>query len=83
MLDQDPLAAAGAADEVSAVFRSTILQAAAPDDMRGRLQGIFFVVVPARHLTPGKPCTFAVESRGEGSQRWFGLNLYTDVPPAK
>ena len=45
--------------------------------------GIFFVVVPARHLTPGKPCTFAVESRGEGSQRWFGLNLYTGVPPAK
>lgn len=39
------LASAGAADEVSAVFRSTILQAAAPDDMRGRLQGIFFVVV--------------------------------------
>ena len=39
------LAAAGAADEVSAVFRSTILQAAAPDDVRGRRQGIFFVVV--------------------------------------
>jgi len=39
------LAGAGAADAVSSIFRSTILQAAAPDNMRGRLQGIFIVVV--------------------------------------
>jgi MFS family permease len=39
------LAAAGAADAVSAVFRQTILQTATPDDMRGRLQGVFVVVV--------------------------------------
>ncbi|WP_239451757.1 MFS transporter [Frondihabitans sp. PAMC 28766] len=39
------LAAAGAADNVSSIFRNTILQAAAPDAMRGRLQGIFIVVV--------------------------------------
>jgi len=39
------LAIAGAADNVSAVFRSTILQAATPDEYRGRLQGIFTVVV--------------------------------------
>ncbi|MDY0890704.1 MFS transporter [Frigoribacterium sp. CFBP9030] len=39
------LAGAGAADNVSSIFRSTILQAAAPDSMRGRLQGIFIVVV--------------------------------------
>lgn len=39
------LAIAGAADSVSAVFRSTILQAATPDEYRGRLQGIFTVVV--------------------------------------
>ncbi|MFN8157286.1 MAG: MFS transporter [Candidatus Nanopelagicales bacterium] len=39
------LALAGAADNVSAVFRSTILQAATPDEYRGRLQGIFTVVV--------------------------------------
>lgn len=39
------LAAAGAADNVSSVFRSTILQAASPDDVRGRMQGIFYVVV--------------------------------------
>jgi MFS family permease len=39
------LAVAGAADAVSAVFRMTILQAATPDAMRGRLQGVFIVVV--------------------------------------
>lgn len=39
------LAGAGAADNVSSVFRSTILQAAAPDDVRGRMQGLFYVVV--------------------------------------
>ncbi|GAA2092129.1 MFS transporter [Microlunatus panaciterrae] len=39
------LALAGASDAVSSVFRQTILQSATPDDMRGRLQGIFIVVV--------------------------------------
>ena len=39
------LAVAGAADTVSMIFRNTIMQAAAPDDMRGRLQGVFVVVV--------------------------------------
>lgn len=39
------LAVAGAADLVSAVFRQTILQTCAPDEMRGRLQGVFIVVV--------------------------------------
>jgi len=39
------LAIGGAADMVSAVFRSTILQEAASDDLRGRLQGVFTVVV--------------------------------------
>lgn len=39
------LAGAGAADNVSAIFRSTVLQAAAPDDVRGRLQGVYIVVV--------------------------------------
>ncbi|MBD7998167.1 MULTISPECIES: MFS transporter [Oerskovia] len=39
------LALAGASDAVSAVFRQTILQTATPDDMRGRLQGVFIVVV--------------------------------------
>lgn len=39
------LVIAGAADNVSAVFRSTILQSATPDEYRGRLQGVFTVVV--------------------------------------
>ncbi|MFJ6798754.1 MFS transporter [Streptomyces sp. NPDC091268] len=39
------LALAGCADSVSMVFRSTMMQAATPDDMRGRLQGVFIVVV--------------------------------------
>lgn len=39
------LAGTGAADNVSAVFRTTILQTAAPDDVRGRMQGLFYVVV--------------------------------------
>jgi hypothetical protein len=39
------MAAAGAADNVSSIFRQTLLMTAAPDNMRGRLQGIFVVVV--------------------------------------
>ncbi len=39
------LAIGGWADLVSAVYRSTILQVAATDEMRGRLQGVFTVVV--------------------------------------
>ncbi len=39
------LAMSGAADMVSAVFRSTMLQVATPDELRGRLQGVFIVVV--------------------------------------
>lgn len=39
------LAVAGAADNVSVIFRQAVLQSAVPDAMRGRLQGIFMVVV--------------------------------------
>jgi MFS family permease len=39
------LAVAGAGDMVSAVLRSSMLQLAAPEDMRGRMQGVFIVVV--------------------------------------
>ncbi|GEK80475.1 MFS transporter [Agrococcus baldri] len=35
----------GASDEISAIFRSTMMLTAAPDDMRGRTQGLFMVVV--------------------------------------
>ena len=39
------LALGGAADFVSMIFRNSILQSVAPDDMRGRMQGVFIVVV--------------------------------------
>lgn len=39
------LMGAGAADTVSAVFRTTILQVETPDALLGRLQGVFIVVV--------------------------------------
>ncbi len=39
------LAVTGAADNVSAIYRTTMMQAAVPDAIRGRLQGIFVVVV--------------------------------------
>jgi MFS family permease len=39
------LVVGGAADMASSAFRSSMLQAAASDEIRGRLQGIFIVVV--------------------------------------
>lgn len=39
------LAVGGAADMVSAAFRSTMLQQVASDEIRGRLQGVFTVIV--------------------------------------
>ena len=39
------LAIGGAADMASAAFRTSMLQSAAADEVRGRLQGIFIVVV--------------------------------------
>jgi hypothetical protein len=39
------LAGSVAADNVSSIYRLTMLQTAVPDNMRGRLQGVFTVVV--------------------------------------
>lgn len=39
------LAVAGAGDLVSSVFRNSMLQVVATDEMRGRMQGLFIVVV--------------------------------------
>lgn len=39
------LALAGAADQVSAVYRSTMVQVVTPPGMQGRLQGVYMVVV--------------------------------------
>jgi MFS family permease len=59
------LAGAGLADMVSAVFRIAILQTAAPDEMRGRLGGVFIVVVAGGpRLGDGRAGSFA---------SWFGL----------
>ncbi len=71
------LALAGASDAVSAVFRQTILQTATPDDMRGRLQGVFIVVVAGGprlgELVLGAQATWVGRrgppSRGRGVRR--------------
>lgn len=39
------MAVGGTADSLSGVFRGSILQSATPDHLRGRLQGVFVVVV--------------------------------------
>jgi MFS family permease len=39
------LAVAGGSDNISAIFRQSILQSAVPDHLRGRTQGVFTVVV--------------------------------------
>lgn len=39
------LMVAGGSDNVSAIYRSTMMQTAVPDSIRGRLQGIYIVVV--------------------------------------
>jgi len=41
------IALAGAADNVSGIFRTTMMQQATPDSMRGRLQGLFTLVLTA------------------------------------
>jgi MFS family permease len=59
------LAGAGAADMVSAAFRSTMLQSFAPDEMRGRLGGVFIVVVA------GGPRLG--DGRAGGMASWLGV----------
>lgn len=39
------LAASGATDNISSIYRNTMMQSSVPDNIRGRLQGIFIVVV--------------------------------------
>jgi len=41
--------------------------------------GLFYLTIPRDMLTPGKPCPLGVRSLGGGSQRWFGLNSYSDA----
>jgi MFS family permease len=65
---------AGIADSVSAVFRSTILQSATPDAMRGRLQGVFVVVVAGGPRMGDMVAGSAAQWLGEGwTAVWGGL----------
>jgi MFS family permease len=60
------LALSGAADMVSSVYRNTILQVATPDEMRGRLAGVFIVVVAGGprlgDFTAGSVASLSTES---------------------
>jgi MFS family permease len=60
------MAVAGGADSVSAVFRTTILQSATPDHLRGRLQGVFIVVVAGGPRLGDLIGGFVAEHAGEG-----------------
>lgn len=66
------MAVAGASDSVSAVFRTTILQSATPDHLRGRLQGVFIVVVAGGPRLGELLGGFVAENVGEGMTALLG-----------
>jgi MFS family permease len=66
------MAVAGASDSVSAVFRTTILQSATPDHLRGRLQGVFIVVVAGGPRLGELAGGFVAEHLGEGRTALVG-----------
>ncbi len=66
------MAVAGGADSVSAVFRTTILQSATPDHLRGRLQGVFIVVVAGGPRLGDLIGGFVAEHLGEGTTAVLG-----------
>jgi hypothetical protein len=79
----------GAADMVSAAFRSTILQQAASDDLRGRLQGVFTVVVAggprladAAHGATAAVVGTTVAAAGGGALVVIGMVACTLLVPA-
>ena len=83
------LAVGGAADMVSAAFRSTILQSAASDDLRGRLQGVFLVVVAggprvadALHGAAAATIGTSVAAAGGGVLVVIGVVIAALVVPA-
>lgn len=77
------LAFSGSADMVSSAYRSTMLQSAAPDEMRGRLQGVFTVVVAGGprlgDFVAGSLAALALEG---GSMAIGGLACVTGVAVA-
>jgi hypothetical protein len=66
------LAAAGAADLVSSVFRSTMLQTVATDEMRGRMQGVFVVVVAGGPRVADLWHGWAADAVGTGAATTIG-----------
>lgn len=83
------LAVGGAADMVSAAFRSTILQQVASDEIRGRLQGVFIVVVAggprladAVHGAAGAMVGTAAAAAGGGVLVVVGVVLAALAAPA-
>jgi hypothetical protein len=83
------LAVGGAADMVSAAFRSTMLQQVASDEVRGRLQGVFTVVVAggprladAVHGAAGAMVGTAAAAAGGGVLVVVGVLLAALAAPA-
>jgi MFS family permease len=83
------LALGGAADMVSAAFRSTILQQAASDELRGRLQGVFLVVVAggprvadALHGAAAAALGTTLTAAGGGALVVFGVLVAAAAVPA-
>ncbi|MEV4252607.1 MFS transporter [Spirillospora sp. NPDC049652] len=68
------LAVGGAADLVSSVFRQSILQTYAPDEMRGRLQGVFTVVVAGGPRLGDLRAGAVASATGAGAS-WVGGGL--------
>jgi MFS family permease len=83
------LAIGGAADMVSSAFRQSILQQAASDELRGRLQGVFTVVVAggprladALHGAAAAAMGTAVAATGGGVLVVIGVVVAALVVPA-
>lgn len=65
-------AVGGAADMFSAVLRSTMLQEAADDNLRGRLQGVFIVVVVGGPRIADILHGWGGTQAGAGTVTWIG-----------
>jgi MFS family permease len=66
------LAIAGAADLVSSVYRNSMLQSVATDEMRGRMQGVFTVVVAGGPRLADLWHGTAADAVGPGTASWIG-----------
>uniref|UniRef100_UPI0015F035D0 MFS transporter n=1 Tax=Pseudonocardia pini TaxID=2758030 RepID=UPI0015F035D0 len=66
------LAIAGAGDLVSSVYRNSMLQSVATDEMRGRMQGVFGVVVVGGPRLADLWHGSAAAAVGPGTASWIG-----------